>query len=332
VHRGTLNLLNNDFQLKSGTLAFQGIPGAPPQRRRRGDLSAVALTKVVSPGHQGRPPRTYWITVQARPMDDGQLERLGWPKIFLNYYLTFSSSPAVTYLSDESLNDPQKETNAIISLLVLGDDLGLAADASAPPGVPTASASIDAPGLLANQGLRYLATMAGRFMSKGAHGVASSLVDYFRFTPRFDYGDSAVAPAASAASQNPAPSGLRFKDVSMEVGKDITENLYLTVQGVFFNQVDYSEAQLYATGVDNTNLVWPSYGGRVGLEYNMGRNRQLVSSVGYNVDDRLEPRPRVAGQDNQALDFYLGLQGSVYSATYSRSEARRRAHAAREGT
>jgi hypothetical protein len=57
-----------------------------------------------------------------------------------------------------------------------------------------------------------------------------------------------------------------------------------------------------------------------------------VGSVGYNVDDRLEPRPRVAGQDYQAADFYLGLQGSVYSATYSRGEARRRARAAREGT
>ena len=106
--------------------------------------------------------------------------------------------------------------------------------------------------------------------------------------------ESAVEPAIDAFFQTPSASGLRFKDVSMEVGKDITKSLYLTAQGVFFNQVDYSEAQLYATGVDDSNLVWPSYGARVGLEYNMGRNRQLVCSVGYNVDDRLEPRPRVA--------------------------------------
>jgi hypothetical protein len=142
VHRGTLNLLNNDFQVKSGSLAFQGLPGAPPERRRRGDLSALALTKVVTSSRQGRPSRTYWITVQARPMDDDQLERLGWPRIFLNYSLTFSSSPAVTYLSDESLNDPQKETNAIVSLLVLGDDLGLAADTTAPPTPPNTPTTI----------------------------------------------------------------------------------------------------------------------------------------------------------------------------------------------
>ena len=326
VQRGTMNLLNNDFQLKSGELVFQGIPGAPPQRRRRGDLSALAVTKVVAPGHQGRPPRTYWITVQAQPLADEQLEALGWPKVFINYFLSFTSSPPVTFTGDEASRDEQKETSAIASLLVLGDDLGLAADPSAPPGLAAAPSDFDASGFLANQGLRYLATMAGRFVSKGAHSMASSLVDYFRFSPRFDYGGGASAPVASG-SQAPSSTGsaVRFKDVSLEVGKDITEKLYLTVQGVFFNEVDYSEAQLYATGVDDTNLVWPSYGGRVGLEYNMGRNRQLVSSVGYNVDDRLEPRPRVAGQDYQAADFYLGLQGSVYSSAYSPSEARRRA-------
>jgi len=331
VQRGTMNLLNNDFQLKSGELVFQGIPGAPAQRRRRGDLSALAVTKVVAPGRQGRPPRTYWISVQAQPLDDEQLEALGWPKVFINYYLSFSSSPPVTFTGDDASRDEQKETSAIASLLVLGDDLGLAADPNA-PGVAAAPADFDASGFLANQGLRYLATMAGRFVSKGAHSMASSLVDYFRFSPRFDYGSSASSPVSGAGASggqgSSSGSGVRFKDVSLEVGKDITEKLYLTVQGVFFNQVDYSESQLYATGVDDTNLVWPSYGGRMGLEYNMGRNRQMVGSVGYNVDDRLEPRPRVAGQDYQAADFYLGLQGSVYSAAYSRSEARRRARAA----
>jgi|GEM_PF-3406015 len=334
VQRGTMNLLNNDFQIKSGALAFLGTPGAPPQRWRRGDLTALALTKVVAPGRQGRPPRTYWITVQAQPLDDEQLEALGWPSAFINYYLSFSSSPPVTFTSDGSSNDPQKETSAIASLLVLGDDLGLAA-ASA-PGAAAAPSDFDASGFLANQGLRYLATMAGRFVSKGAHSMASSLVDYFRFSPRFDYGSSASSPVSGAGASggqgSSSSSGVRFKDVSLEVGKDITEKLYLSLQGVFFNQVDYSETQLYATGVDDTNLVWPSYGGRLGLEYSMGRKRQLVGSVGYNVDDRLEPRPRVAGQDYQAADFYLGLQGSVYSATYSRGEARRRARAAREGT
>jgi hypothetical protein len=335
IQRGVMNLMHNDFNILKGAVVFRGSAGASRNKRRRGDLTAEAETKVSTSSKPGQPSQNYVITVRANPMTDSQLEALHWEQVFLNYYLAFTCDPSLTQSGNGVSAENDREMNAIAALLVLGEDFGLAQQASSGS---QKSGSMDAGSLLAKQAFRYLGTMTSRFFAKGYTGMAGTLLDYFRFTPRFevlgslsDSSQSSEGATGTEGAPASTPSGnrasgqtgsLRFKDVSMEVGKSLTRELYLTAQGIYFNQSEGS--RIRQQGAQEPMATQNPYGARVGLEYFLGRNRQLVGYVNYNVDDRLEPRVVRMGQENREIGFYLGVRGSIPVDTYSRSTMMKR--------
>ena len=314
LDRGVLTFMQNDFDIQSGTISFK--------QNMRADVSALARTRVRTSSRNpvsGRTEnQTFRIEVKANPLNESELREFGLEKSFLNFRLTFDSEPSLV------VNDPVRNHAAIMNLLVLGDPLLGVEDplvtGSAVDGSQLGNIQL---GRLANNEIRKL---IARFSEKGFKLLGGRVLDYFRLVPRFQYqrgvgSNTGVNLTQQEASDSARESGFAFSDLMIDVGKSFYDDWFVSGQYIWFRDENEAYQNAKSGLIDQEVRPW---GGRLGLEYRINKNRILEMSYNYSVDENMEPV--VFDRDNiwQAHSFYMGLRNSVYMKSYSAREKRRR--------
>lgn len=283
IDRGRITMLENEFQIRQDAqpalIRFNG---------RHGEVQATAVGHLRYMATDPVTQRTYQksvdVSVLVSPMSQDELLRSGLQDSFLNYKLDYSSDPVLDPRGDD------ENRQAILHLIVLGD-----------PMVDSGSGSASALG--ATQLDRLIsAELRKQIATLSQHGfklIGSRFVDVFRVVPRLRVlGSTAAQPVASGA---PAAQGqgssLVLSDLTVELGKSLTDQLYASLQGVYFNQEAAAQEGLYGPNNQalDANYASTDWGGRIGLEYQISSSRTLEAYYNYAVDDNLDPLPQLAG-------------------------------------
>jgi hypothetical protein len=320
IDRGKLTVMENEFEIKPGVgvshIQFAG-------KRADVNASAVARLRYMRDDPLTKRPvqKAVNVTVTIQPLPEEELEKSDLAHAFLNYSLTFSSDPLIIQGNDAL------QTEAILDLVVLGDPM-VDLDASTPGG---GGGGGDSSQLQATQIDRIISAEARKQLaSLSKHGLkflGTGWFDVFRVAPHFKYQTSSSQPAptlsassaADAGKQANSSSSLVFSDLTLELGKSITEKLYGSAQWIKFSENSESMQVEPVAGQEIRD-----FGGRIGLEYQISPNRTLEGYYNYSVDENMEPVSFDPNDLSSAQSGVVELRNTIPTDNYSVSVARER--------
>jgi hypothetical protein len=314
IDRGRLTLMDNDYEIRTdrspATVRFNG---------RQAEVRAVAVGRLRYTRDNaltGRPEqRAVNVLIQVQPLDQDDLERSGLANAFLNYSLSFSADPEIPEVAAD------KQSEAVLNLVVLGDPMVDLQQSQGGGQAEAAAGAAQISRLVSGQ----LRGIASKLSKKGFKFLGTQVFDVLRVVPRFKYqtAGSAPAPVAGQSGQSSQTDQLVYSDLSVELGKSLTEKLYSSLQLVNFGESSRSEAQASASNGGRVMEVRPG-GFRAGLEYQVAPNRTIETYWNWSTDDNLEPLPFDPTRLEDAQSIMLRMRNTIPTDNYSPELARRR--------
>jgi hypothetical protein len=262
----------------------------------------------------GRPQqRAVDVVITVEPLRPEELERSDLADAFLNYSLRFSAEPAIPDVS------AAQQESAILNLVVLGDPLLDLQQLEGRQDSASRLTEAQLNRLISGEAKRQLA----KWSRRGLRFMGTPLVDVLRVVPRFSYQSSARTGATTVgqASDQAQESNLVFSDLTVEVGKSLSEHVYASVLWVRFGESGISAA---TSGLTTGNQVVRDSGLRAGLELQINANRSIEAFYSYSLDDNLQPKPFDPRDLWQAHSGVLRIRNTIPTANYSPRLARER--------
>jgi hypothetical protein len=312
IDRGRLTLMENDFEIRPerrpAVLRFNG---------KQAEVSAEAVGRLRYSRDNpltGRPQqRAVDVVITVEPLRPEELERSDLADAFLNYSLRFSAEPAIPDVS------AAQQESAILNLVVLGDPLLDLQQLEGRQDSASRLTEAQLNRLISGEAKRQLA----KWSRRGLRFMGTPLVDVLRVVPRFSYQSSARTGATTVgqASDQAQESNLVFSDLTVEVGKSLSEHVYASVLWVRFGESGISAA---TSGLTTGNQVVRDSGLRAGLELQINANRSIEAFYSYSLDDNLQPKPFDPRDLWQAHSGVLRIRNTIPTANYSPRLARER--------
>lgn len=314
IDRGRLTLMENDFEIKPerkpAVIRFNG-------GNAEVSAEAVGSLRYTRDNAQGRPQQVRVdVVIKVDPLPPEELERSALANSFLNYSLSFGVDTPIPNVKDAD------QQTAILNLVVLGDPLvDLQDQGPGSTGESSFSKLTDAQlnRLISGEAKRQLA----KWSKRGFRFLGTQLVDVLRVVPRFAYQSvgSGGATTPGQASQQAQESQLVFSDLTVEIGKSLSEKLYASMLWVRFGENGIEAA---TSGALTANQEVRDSGARIGLEYQISPNRTLEAFYNYSLDDNLQPKPFDPNDLSQAHSGIIRLRNTIPTDNYSPELARER--------
>lgn len=350
IDRGRLTIMDNDFEIRDDLQAIESVgprvslsghssegarsqagPGGSMIRfsGRRADVYATAISRmryIRNDRLSGRPQqRSVNVIVYVSPMDLDQLERAGLADAFLNYSIEFGADALI----EKDAIPAHRQGEAILNMVVLGDpllDLQLQAELAGGQSSDARLVDSQINRLLSGEVKRQIS----KWSKRGFKFLGGPVLDVLRVVPRFTYQNSnrnQAAPAASGAGAQADESTFIFNDLTIELGKSLTERLYASAQYVRFGENGLNGATSggtgAVTGLESQQAV-RDYGWRTGLEYQLSPNRTAELYYSYSLDDNMLPLVYNPSDLSTAHAAGVRLRNTIPTENYTPRLARER--------
>lgn len=322
IDRGTMTFMENEFKIEQKSRANRVTFRSLERLRADIDAEAAANIRYVRELPGGRlEPRNVRVSVNIKPFTEEELEKAKLENAMLNYNLKeFSSEPPLA-------SSPEENRQAILSLLVLGDPLNQSTR-DAIENNQGSSTSLNQ--LLSIQASRMLSGLLRKTINRYAKSIGNQVVDYVRVAPRLRYQGSSASANNSAVSSNSQSKGLSQQiqqegfRVSwlVEVGRSLGKNLFASGQLVYFSEDDVNAAKTQTSTQVSKDVR--NAGARFVTEYRLAPTRVLEASIGYSVDENLEPMAFQPDKLDQARPIYVGIRNTIPTDNYNPRLARQR--------